>query len=570
MIKYKTGSAGVFFIARRRGSVFPKAFCWAIPNAALAIILHLYCRGIHELDMTGVDWVWAGYTSVLGFLLTFRNNQAYTRFWEGATLINQVRGEWFNAVSTLFAFCNQSKDHVAQVQQFQSTLVRLASMLYCSALQQVCDLEDDRLEIIDNSGMDADSRLFLCDSNDRCEIILQWIQRLIVDSEESRTIKIAPPLLTRAFQELSRGIVNLNNARKIKDIPFPFPYAQMMTVMLIVHWMVTPLIASQVMESRMFAGVMCFFVTFAFWCLIYIALEIDQPFGEDDNDLPLREMQRDFNNSLLRLMEPLAQKVPIYQAASAEDPKRPMVSMSDSTRVSNKNPGEHDPDDPRDDLELSRINSRKPTTTTEGSPRSAARRRSWNLAEAFHLNKSSSRSRGLSDQETQLDVIPDGSAAGREEDMEAAVLTAPEDTEEVPPTLPLEPRVHAVPAGEKACFDGKNRVVGMEQKRPGARKLEAHELPGDVKLKLPETTSTQAQARPRVQTSVEAEDPTGDAGQLKVSRTSATTSTQVSRTSATTSTQATMEYLHLQSDKASRLSHSASGLQDPQDSSWTL
>merc|ERR1712066_212550 len=27
--------------------------------------------------------MWAGYTSVLGFLMVFRNNQAYTRFWEG-------------------------------------------------------------------------------------------------------------------------------------------------------------------------------------------------------------------------------------------------------------------------------------------------------------------------------------------------------------------------------------------------------------------------------------------------------------------------------------------------------
>lgn len=27
-------------------------------------------------------------------------------------------------------------------------------------------------------------------------------------------------------QELSRGIVNLQNARKIADFPFPYPYAQ--------------------------------------------------------------------------------------------------------------------------------------------------------------------------------------------------------------------------------------------------------------------------------------------------------------------------------------------------------
>merc|ERR1712130_837726 len=60
---------------------------------------------------------------------------------------------------------------------------------------------------------------------------------------------------------------------------------------MLVHWVATPLIASQVMTSTLFAFVMCFIVTFSFWCLMYIGLEIDQPFGEDANDLPLPDMR---------------------------------------------------------------------------------------------------------------------------------------------------------------------------------------------------------------------------------------------------------------------------------------
>lgn len=321
MIKYDARERGVMFVVRWKGSVFPKAFLWAAPNAILAVLLHIYARHDAEaehpagVNMGGVNILWAGYTSVLGFLMVFRNNQAYTRFWEGATLINQVRGEWFNAVSSLFAFCSKSKEVTKEVQAFQNILIRLFSMLYCSALQQVCDLDDDTLEIIENSGMDHASLKFLHESNDRCEVLVQWIQRLIVDSQEQKVINIAPPLLTRAFQELSRGIVNLNNARKIKEIPFPFPYAQMITCMMIVHWVATPLIACQVIESAYAAGVVCFFVTLSFWCLIYIALELDQPFGDDDNDLPVREIQRDFNQSLLNLLDPLAQTVPIYHVS---------------------------------------------------------------------------------------------------------------------------------------------------------------------------------------------------------------------------------------------------------------
>merc|ERR1740138_1615055 len=86
-------------------------------------------------QMVGVEVLWSGYTFVLGFLVVFRNNQAYSRFWEGATLINQVRGEWFNAISCLIAFCNKEHDEPGRLQRFQNLLVRLGSLMYCSALQ---------------------------------------------------------------------------------------------------------------------------------------------------------------------------------------------------------------------------------------------------------------------------------------------------------------------------------------------------------------------------------------------------------------------------------------------------
>ncbi|CAK9071615.1 Ubiquitin-conjugating enzyme E2 11 [Durusdinium trenchii] len=39
----------------------------------------------------------------------------------------------------------------------------------------------------------------------------------------------------------------------------------------------------------------------SYWTLFYIAQEIDQPFGEDSNDLPVVELQHEFNKNLLHL-----------------------------------------------------------------------------------------------------------------------------------------------------------------------------------------------------------------------------------------------------------------------------
>merc|ERR1739838_338174 len=64
--------------------------------------------------------------------------------------------------------------------------------------------------------------------------------------------------------------------------------------------------------SRWWAGLLTFITVLAFWCMNYIASEIEQPFGEDANDLPIPDMMRDMNASLWKLIQPLAQTPPSF------------------------------------------------------------------------------------------------------------------------------------------------------------------------------------------------------------------------------------------------------------------
>ncbi|CAE8603029.1 unnamed protein product [Polarella glacialis] len=262
--------------------------------------------------MDGIDTVWSSYTSVLGFLIVFRNNQAFSRFWEGTTLTKQMRGQWFSAFSSLFSFCSRDESKRAEVARFQKSMVRLASLLHCSALQHICSLEDDSLEVINSGEMDAASMEFLRSCANPHEVVANWVQRLIVQAMDSGTINIPPPILSRTFQEIGQGLVRLENAQKIKDVPLPFPYAQMISCMLLLHWLFTPILAAHHIESASWAGVMSFFVTISFWSLFYIALELDQPFGEDPNDLPIQKYQQEWNSSLLVLLLPGSQVVPTF------------------------------------------------------------------------------------------------------------------------------------------------------------------------------------------------------------------------------------------------------------------
>lgn len=319
MIDYTTGKWSLGLVCRTRGSVFPRALTWATPSAVMASTIYFVYYEV--LGHTG--WVqannisifWTGFTFVLGFLVVFRTQQAYLRYWEGATLLRQTRGEWFNATSSLIAFCTPERARRREVEEFQHLLVRLMSMLNCAALQTIADMEDDHFDFFDTAGMEKEKLEFLAtkhDKNQRVEILIQWVQRLVVENMATGIVNIPAPVITRFFQELSRGAVNMSQARNMTDIPFPFPYAQMLTVMLVLHWALTPLLSALIMRSGTWSALFSFVSVLAFWGTNYIAAEIESPFGDDPNDLPLNRMQEDMNSSLWILLEKATQRPPEF------------------------------------------------------------------------------------------------------------------------------------------------------------------------------------------------------------------------------------------------------------------
>lgn len=303
----------------------------------MALLSHFHFRGMdgegHSLlhDDPGLKMGLSSYLFILGFLLVFRTNKAYTRWWEGGMLLQGVRGEWFNAYSNLLAFTTRDAARQEQVDTFQHKLLRLVSLLFCAGLQQVATMENKCFEIIELHGMDRDSLTFLQETGvDRCEVIMQWVQRLIIDAMDDRLLDVPPPILSRCFHELSLGIVSLTNAKKIIQFPFPFPYAQMLTIMLIMQWVGTPLVIGAMCQHPISACVLTFTIVLCFWGINYIACEIESPFGDDGNDLPLKELQHEFNASLLNLLKEPAKRAPEFTQVFSEGCSNVQIKMNDS------------------------------------------------------------------------------------------------------------------------------------------------------------------------------------------------------------------------------------------------
>jgi len=279
----------------------------------MAVVIHHFADHSVEPDKF-VSQAWFAIASVVGFLIVFRTQQGYSRYWEGASLLQSVKAYWLNASSNLVAFCTKDPARQQDVERFQHVLVRLVSLLHCSALQTVAMMHDNDFEVIELSGL---SKEYIDHVNshehNKCFVVLQSVQQLVVEHIRNGVVDIPPPIASRVFQELSNGIVALTNVRKITDVPFPFPYAQLVTVMLLISTSLTPFVTGLLFSDAHWAAMLTFIFQFAFWSINYIAAEIEMPFGDDTNDLPIHELQREMNECLTNLLHPLIECAPSFK-----------------------------------------------------------------------------------------------------------------------------------------------------------------------------------------------------------------------------------------------------------------
>jgi len=174
---------------------------------------------------------------------------------------------------------------------------------------------DTELRYLDIGGLDQSTLRYLKACRDdyrfnRVEVLIHMMQTLIVSGQDSGVIKIPPPILSRVFQTISRGQVNLMNCQKIKGTDFPFAFVQMIASLLFLLGVVTPFIMATVLEHEIWITLFTFVPVFALASLNLTARELEMPFGVDSNDLPIAYFQNEMNVSMLMLIREHADHVP--------------------------------------------------------------------------------------------------------------------------------------------------------------------------------------------------------------------------------------------------------------------
>eukprot|EP00931_Biecheleriopsis_adriatica_P055563 TRINITY_DN32888_c0_g1_i1.p1 TRINITY_DN32888_c0_g1~~TRINITY_DN32888_c0_g1_i1.p1 ORF type:complete len:375 (+),score=89.91 TRINITY_DN32888_c0_g1_i1:82-1206(+) len=331
MIQYNPGDSTLKLVFRLRGSVFPQAFFIAAVEAAIS-------ASLKWAELQGlVDWlIWedsvltksaayGGFSFLVGFIIVFRTDRAYGRFWEAITATTKMRGEWYACTAQFFAFCQAAKAERAVVLQFQSLLIRLFSLLHAAAWSEVQGpgplVTEEVMQVLDASGLDDESIRAVLRSHHPVPMIFEWIQQVAVDHIKKGVMTIAPPILSRPFANAAEGMVFFHQATLICMVPFPFPYAQTCEFLLLMHFLISPLVTCMWVDTIYACAGFSFVQCFPLFALNYIATDIENPFGHDQNDLDGYGMHNEFNQQLLMLLQLEQKKTPHLSSDAIRDPR---------------------------------------------------------------------------------------------------------------------------------------------------------------------------------------------------------------------------------------------------------
>mmetsp|Transcript_24166 Transcript_24166/g.42679 ORF Transcript_24166/g.42679 Transcript_24166/m.42679 type:complete len:484 (-) Transcript_24166:195-1646(-) len=134
---------------------------------------------------------------------------------------------------------------------------------------------------------------------DKVNLIMLWIIQGICLEVRAKTLDAPPPIVTRVLQELSNGMLGFNQAHKVAMVPFPFPFAQMVSILLCFLYIVVPFYVDAFTQNIVVTPLISFVIPVAYHGLNHIAIELEEPFGLDYNDIDIEGRHTEFLQMLV-------------------------------------------------------------------------------------------------------------------------------------------------------------------------------------------------------------------------------------------------------------------------------
>ncbi|MBZ4044379.1 bestrophin family protein [Flavobacterium hibisci] len=287
MISYNTKDWVTFIFRFHKSDTIRKLF-------SVMIVIGIYSAGVGYLEVYyfkigkndyihNINIMHGMLGFVISLLLVFRTNTAYDRWWEGRKLWGSLVNNSRNLAIKLSAILKDETDR---------SFFRKFIPMYAHILQIHLKDDDTSKQLFEDVDLEIDHHKHK--PNQLKKIIYQKINDLY-DAK-----KITGDQLIILNEEL-RSFTDICGAcERIKNTPIPYSYSAFIKKFIFFYTMTLPFGYS--VSLGYFVAPVVVFVFYVLASLELIAEEIEDPFGDDENDLPIKKISENIKKHVEELI----------------------------------------------------------------------------------------------------------------------------------------------------------------------------------------------------------------------------------------------------------------------------
>ncbi|KAL7535466.1 hypothetical protein ACHAXR_006505 [Thalassiosira sp. AJA248-18] len=136
----------------------------------------------------------------------------------------------------------------------------------------------------------------------KTQLCFSWLSDFIIREHLAGSMgNVGPPIISRVVQFLSDGMIYYNHARKIMYTPFPFPHAQLSAFFVLMMVIAIPFLMYQYANEVWLGASLSFLTVTCLAGLHEVARELENPFRNAPNDVPLCTLLAFYNEALVTM-----------------------------------------------------------------------------------------------------------------------------------------------------------------------------------------------------------------------------------------------------------------------------
>lgn len=256
-------------------------------------LVGIYCYGVYYLEVeylhlnskssiSNIGMIHSLLGFVLSLLLVFRTNTAYDRWWEGrklwGKLVNDSRNFVIKINSILPENDVKNRTQIAKYLRF-----------FPHFLANHLSKESTRL-VLDEDFSDLQKEL---QHHPPAELVFLLTKKLYQLKKEN---KISDTEMLFLDTQLSWFLDVCGGCERIKNTPIPYSYSSFIKKFIIFYVMALPV--ANVVNLGCFMIPITMFVYYVLMSLELIAEEIEDPFNNDENDIPMEAISQNIERSI--------------------------------------------------------------------------------------------------------------------------------------------------------------------------------------------------------------------------------------------------------------------------------